>query len=78
MSLKKNLSYKYNPKSKDKRENKQVTDRRLIRPQSSLILLLMVGARGVMGRRKVGQRLVDHFCFPPLKMPLAFCPKRAI
>lgn len=38
----------------------------------------MVGARGVMGRRKVGQRLVDHFCFPPLKMPLAFCPKRAI
>ena len=78
MSLKKNLSYKYNPKSKDKRENKQVTDRRLIRPQSSLILLLMVGARGVMGRRKVGQRLVDHFCFPPLKMPLVFCPKRAI
>ena len=78
MSLKKNLSYKYNPKSKDKRENKQVTDRRLIRPQSSLILLLMVGARGVMGRRKVGQRLVDHFCFPSLKMPLAFCPKRAI
>lgn len=75
MSLKKNLSYKYNPKSKDKRENKQVTDRRLIRPQSSLILL---HPRGVMGRRKVGQRLVDHFCFPPLKMPLAFCPKRAI
>ena len=78
MSLKKNLSYKYNPKSKDKRENKQVTDRRLIRPHSSLILLLMVGAQGVMGRRKEGQRLVDHFCFPPLKMLLSFCPSRAI
>ena len=64
--------------STTQRENKQVTERRLIRSQSSLILLLTVGARGVMGRRKVGQRLVDHFCFPPLKMPLVFCPKRAI
>ena len=73
-----NLLGEYNPNSKDKRENKQVTERRLIRPHSSLILLLMVGAQGVMGRRKEGQRLVDHFCFPPLKMLLSFCPSRAI
>ena len=32
----------------------------------------------MMGRRKEGQRLVDHFCFPPLKMLLGFCPPRAI
>ena len=73
-----NLLGEYNPNSKDKRENKQVTERWLIRPHSSLILLLMVGAQGVMGRRKEGQRLVDHFCFPPLKMLLSFCPSRVI
>ena len=32
----------------------------------------------MMGRRKDGQRPVDHFYFPPLKMFLSFCPPRAI